>query len=154
MNSFYLNRVKIYGGTEKEQIECFNTMFKYYKNYGKKLDLTRIMKQPLKHDNVSVWREKNWGCTTNALRQKLDADNTVYFETHDGYPLNVFKMLSVKHNTIQVSLLFWSYEDYIAHNYLLENGEIIKYNLISPDENETLYHQVSVYFTKNYLNHL
>lgn len=146
MDNQFINRVKIYNPTD----ECFYSMFRYYKNYGKKVAFDRIMNQPSKLKNIPDWREKNWGCTSNALHQILEADNTVYFETHDGYPLNVFKMLSVKHNTVQISLLSWSEEESIAHNYLLENGEIIKYNLISPDENEHLYQQMMFLFNKCY----
>lgn len=146
MYNQFINRVKIYNPTN----ECLHNMFRYYKNYGKKVAFDRIMNQPSKLKNIADWREKNWGCTTNALHQILESDNTVFFETHDGYPLNVFKMLSVKHNTVQISLLSWSEEESIGYNYLLENGEIIKYNLISPDENEHLYQQMMFLFNKCY----
>lgn len=146
MDNQFINRVKIYNPTD----ECFHSMFRYYKNYGKKVAFDRIMNQPSKLKNILDWREQNWGCTSNALHQILEADNTVFFETHDGYPLNVFKMLSVKHNTVQISLLSWSQEESIGHNYLLENGEIIKYNLICPDENEHLYQQMMFLFNKCY----
>jgi hypothetical protein len=146
MYNQFINRVKIYNPTD----ECLDSMFRYYKNYGKKVAFDRIMNQPSKLKNIADWREKNWGCTTNALHQILESDNTVFFETHDGYPLNVFKMLSVKHNTVQISLLSWSEEESIGYNYLLENGEIIKYNLISPDENEHLYQQMMFLFNKCY----
>lgn len=146
MDNIYINRVKIYNPT----IECYSTMFRYYKNYGKKVAFDKIMYQPPKLKNILDWREKNWGCTSNALHQILEADNTVFFESHEGYPLNVFKMLSVKHNTVQVSLLSWNKYETTAHNYLLENGEIIKYNLITPDENEHLYQQMMFLFEKCY----
>jgi len=146
MDNQFINRVKIYNPTD----ECYHSMFRYYKNYGKKVAFDRMMNQPPKLNNICDWREKNWGCTTNALHQILEADNTVFFETHDGFPLNVFKMLSVKHNTVQISLLSWNQFDSIAHNYLLENGEILKYNLITPDDNEHLYQQMMFLFEKCY----
>ena len=142
----------IYGGTKEEREQCFNTMFREYKNGSTKLDFYRIMYQPPKLPNPIAWREKNWGCTTNAIKQKLHLDNTVFFITESGYPLNVFKMLSVKYNYLQISLLSWSMEDLTGYNYLLENGETIKYNYITPDENESLYQQLEVYFNKYYLN--
>ena len=150
MDNIYLNRVKIYNGTEQERLQCFISMFRSYKNYDKKLGLDRIMKQPTKLKNIAAWRIKNWGCSTNALDQLIEADNTVFFETHDGFPINVFKMLSVKHNTLQISLLCWNQIDCIGHNYLLENGEIIKYNLITPDDNENLYQQMMFLFQRCY----
>jgi len=150
MDDIYINRVKIYNGTEQERIQCFISMFRTYKNYDKKLGLDRIMKQPTKLKNIGAWRIKNSGCSSNALEQLIEADNTVFFETHDGFPLNVFKMLSVKHNTLQISLLSWNQIDCIAHNYLLENGEILKYNLITTDENEHLYQQMMFLFQRCY----
>lgn len=150
MHNQFINRVKIYNATS----ECYNTMFRDYKQYGLKLGFDKIMKQPSKLQNKFTWREKNWGCTSNALKQKLDADNTVFFITENGHPLNVFKMLSVMFNTIQVSLLSWSVEDMTGYNYLLENGETIKYNFITPEENESLYQQLEFYFNKNYLNEI
>ena len=146
MDNIYLNRVKIYNGTD----DCFNSMFRNFIQYGKKLGLDKIMKQPPKLKNIADWRMKNWGCSSNAINQLLEADNTVFFETHDGFPLNVFKMLSVKHNTVQVSLLSWNDIDCIGHNYLIENGEILKYNFIAPDENEHLYQQMILLFHKCY----
>lgn len=146
MDNIYINRVKIYNPND----ECIHSMFRYHKNYTKKLDFSKIMHQPPKLPNISTWREKNWGCSSNGLYQVLEADNTIFFETHDGYPLNVFKMLSVKYNTVQVSLLSWNQEEFIAHNYLLQNGEIIKYNCITPDEHEHLYQQVIFLFSKCY----
>jgi hypothetical protein len=146
MDNQFINRVKIYNPTN----ECFHSMFRYHKNYNKKLDFCKIMNQPPKLPNIGAWREKNWGCSSNGINQVLEADNTLFFETHDGYPLNVFKMLSVKHNTVQVSLLSWNESEYIAHNYLLHNGEIIKYNCITPDEHEHLYQQVIFLFSKCY----
>ena len=150
MDNIYINRVKVYNGTESERTECFSHMFRYYKNYEKKLGLDKIMKQPPKLKNIAEWRIKNWGCSSNALYQYLEADNTVFFETHDGFPLNVFKLLSVKNNSLQISLLSWNREECLGHNYLLENGEIVKYNLISPEENEHLYQQMMSLFQKCY----
>jgi len=146
MDNIFINRVKIYNPID----DCFHSMFRYAKNYTKRLDFSKIMHQPSKLSVIGDWREKNWGCSSNAINQVLEADNTIFFETHDGYPLNVFKMLSVKHNTVQVSLLTWNKFETIAHNYILQNGEIIKYNLITPDENEHLYQQMMFLFEKCY----
>lgn len=146
MDSIYINRVKIYNATD----ECLKTMFRNYKNYGLKLAFDKIMRQPPQLSNIPTWREKNWGCSSNALNQVLESDDTVFFETHDGFPLNVFKMLSVKYNTVQISLLSWNEAEVLAHNYLLNNGDIIKYNFINPEENEHLYQQMIFLFTKCY----
>ena len=146
MDSLYINRVKIYNATA----ECFKTMYRIYKNYGPRIALEKIMIQPKQISNIESWREKNWGCSSNALNQLIESEDTVFFESQDGFPLNVFKMLSVKHNTVQISLLSWNQAEVIGHNYLLQNGEIIKYNFITPEENEHLYQQMIFLFTKCY----
>ena len=109
MDNIFINRVKIYNPTN----ECFHSMFRYHKNYNKKLDFCKIMNQPPKLPNIGAWREKNWGCSSNGLNQVLEADNTLFFETHDGYPLNVFKMYRRNFNLTFFQLFYY----YFCYNY-------------------------------------